>query len=276
MPPSQTASPPTPRAKGSKLNLWKVTLEVGRLFRDHAPVLLPASVIAAGVPAVVELTIAHELPFPWDTAINIVLDTVLTTIVAGIAEILVARSHEGQPWPSPGALWRRLRPVLWPILVASLIYSFGVILGLLLLIVPGFIVMARWTLVAPVIVSEGRGIRAALGRSNELVKGNTMRVIVVLFATSIAAALAAQGLLAVLRLLGYESAEADIGPPLGEALDLPLEAIAAPVMYAALREMREVTPSGEHDEPAEKAAREEQRPEPRPREARTGRRSDDG
>jgi len=64
----------------------------------------------------------------------------------------------------------------------SLTYGFLVGIGLVALLIPGLIAIARWSLVVPLVVIEGRGWREAFTRSSKLVKGQTGRVLV---ATSI-------------------------------------------------------------------------------------------
>jgi hypothetical protein len=48
-----------------------------------------------------------------------------------------------------------------------------VIVGALLLIIPGLIVLARWSLLAPLVVLERAGVREASTRSTALVEGRT-------------------------------------------------------------------------------------------------------
>lgn len=49
--------------------------------------------------------------------------------------------------------------------VASFLTSFGILLGFVLLIAPGLYCMARWSMVTPLIVSEGRGVSEAMSES---------------------------------------------------------------------------------------------------------------
>jgi hypothetical protein len=49
-------------------------------------------------------------------------------------------------------------------------------IGFLLLIVPGFVLATRWSLVMPAMIVEGLGVRAGMRRSRELVRGHGWRV----------------------------------------------------------------------------------------------------
>src|SRR5262245_22654230 len=62
------------------------------------------------------------------------------------------------------------------LIVASIAASLGIVLGLFLLVVPGLLLAVWWSLVVPAVVLEGRGPRAALGRSRELVRGHGFKI----------------------------------------------------------------------------------------------------
>jgi hypothetical protein len=71
--------------------------------------------------------------------------------------------------------WDRLRDLI----MSALVTTVGIALGLVALVVPGLILFARWALVVPLIVLERRPWRVALARSNELVRGQTGRVLAI-------------------------------------------------------------------------------------------------
>jgi Membrane domain of glycerophosphoryl diester phosphodiesterase len=91
--------------------------------------------------------------------------------------------------------WDRLRDLI----LSALVTTAGIALGIVALIVPGLILFARWALVVPLIVLERLPWRAALGRSNELVRGQTGRVLAVFALLTLIAVL----LVAVPVLVGY-------------------------------------------------------------------------
>ena len=84
--------------------------------------------------------------------------------------------------------WRASLSYAWQrapsILLISLLYGLGVLLGTLMLIVPGVWLYLAWAFAIPVLLVEGLRGRKALGRSFELVRGRwwrTFGVIVVGF-----------------------------------------------------------------------------------------------
>ena len=121
-------------------------------------------------------------PFPAGTyppaATNpLALEGVGGLLVQGALVAVVRDLHEGRKPPSLGQLYDRTSGRLGTLVGASLLYGVGVAAGLFLLIVPGLIAAARWALIVPLVVIEGRGARDAFRRSNELVRGQTGRVL---------------------------------------------------------------------------------------------------
>jgi hypothetical protein len=102
-----------------------------------------------------------------------VLDLAGPLIVQGALIEIVRDVHEGKPPRPIRVLMGRGRERLWPLLGASLIYAFGVGFGLILLVIPGLILAARWSLLAPLVVLEEQTLAEARHRSNTLVKGRT-------------------------------------------------------------------------------------------------------
>ena len=85
------------------------------------------------------------------------------------------------------------------LVLSALVTTVGILLGTVVLIVPGLILMARWALVVPLIVIERQPWRAALSRSNELVKGRTGSVVAVFLVLSLIGVV----LVAIPVLVGY-------------------------------------------------------------------------
>jgi uncharacterized membrane protein len=65
------------------------------------------------------------------------------------------------------------------LLVSAVVTTVGILLGLIVLIIPGLILMARWALIVPLIVLEHAPWRVALARSNRLVQGRTGAVLAI-------------------------------------------------------------------------------------------------
>lgn len=66
------------------------------------------------------------------------------------------------------------------LILVDIIFGVGVTLGLAFLVVPGILVFVWLGLAGPIVEIEGHGVRAALRRSVELVRGNFWLVFIVL------------------------------------------------------------------------------------------------
>ena len=82
--------------------------------------------------------------------------------------------------------------VALPLFGLAIVAGFGVMLGLVVLIVPGLILYVTWAVAAPALVEERQGVSAALSRSAELTDGSRWRVF------GISAVLCVTGILATL------------------------------------------------------------------------------
>jgi hypothetical protein len=127
-----------------------------------------------GVSATVTL-----VAFPW----------VIGALVHDVAE------GDGAVTEPYARTWDRLRDLI----LSAVVTTGGIALGIVALVVPGLILFARWALVVPLIVLERLPWRAALARSNELVRGQTARVLAVFALLTLIAVLLA----AIPVLVGY-------------------------------------------------------------------------
>jgi hypothetical protein len=111
----------------------------------------------------------------------------------------------------------------------------AIFFGFLLLIVPGLILITIWSVAAPSVVLEGKGVFEALGRSRELVRGNGWQVFGVLVAL-LAIILVASIVIGSIGAIGDSFIVLVIVSLLLFALLSPLQALAQAVLYFALRE----------------------------------------
>jgi hypothetical protein len=72
---------------------------------------------------------------------------------------------------------RAVRPRVNKLSLAGVTAALGIYVGLLLLVIPGLVLLARWSVLAPVTVLEGKGVFGGLRRSWQLVAGSTLRVL---------------------------------------------------------------------------------------------------
>ena len=145
--------------------LWRRSVVVAGLI--FAVVSLANALAARGTSAVPAL-------------VSIVLSLVGGLLVQGALVEVVRDLHEGRPQAPVAAYYNRTRDRLGTLVGSSLLYGLGVGIGFILLVVPGLIALARWSLIVPLVMIERRGWREAFRRSSELVRGRTGRVFVLL------------------------------------------------------------------------------------------------
>jgi hypothetical protein len=115
--------------------------------------------------------------------LGFVVDWAAPVFVQGALIEIVRNVHEGRAAKAIGALYERARKRFRPLFWASVFYSLGVSFGLLLLVVPGLLAAARWSLMAPFVVLEEDDPGDALDKSRAVVTGRTGRVMAIVVAT---------------------------------------------------------------------------------------------
>lgn len=113
--------------------------------------------------------------------LNVVTSFLAASVITAMTALIVTQLHIApmRPVSMSGALavlktrWR-------PFLRTSIRVSLTMVLGFILLVIPGLIVMIRYALYAPVVLMEGLEKRAALTRANELSRRSRRTVIALL------------------------------------------------------------------------------------------------
>lgn len=126
------------------------------------------------------------------TALQSILDVTLGdggaaalgTFVTGVINFFVSYRVTEQILRTEGLMtvWTRSYGAM---LGASILTSLGIGLGLVLLLVPGLYVMARWSMVSPIIVAEGLTASQALSRSWAATRRSAWSIAVVYLAYSL-------------------------------------------------------------------------------------------
>lgn len=223
---------------GQQLSFAQIARETFRLYTTHARPLITASLLVV---------------VPASLAMGAFLDWVAYLIAGGVTAVLTSQAILGRPLELMPAYQQTFRR-LWALLVASVL-SFLAILVLFMTIIgiPWAVYRALgWVLLVPAIVIEELSWRQGLARSSELVKGHRLRL-----ANSSTVFGLLEWLLPALALglvgLVYPAWEdnslvAEILPPVGIAVFLPLIFIALTIHYYELRALKappaELPPEG--------------------------------
>jgi hypothetical protein len=127
------------------------------------------------------------------------------------------------------AVWPRV-PAL---IAASVIAAVVIGIGLLLLIVPGLYLLTIWSMIAAVIVLEGRSAGESFSRSHELVRGNGWNVFGLIIIVFIIVAVAS-GLIRLVFAWLPDFLDAWIGSLVAHSLTIPFAAAALATAYFQL------------------------------------------
>ena len=145
--------------------------EAWGLYKSHWRHLLTFSfVVYVGV-ALIGLLLAAILEDWLAGLLAAAVSLVAVFWVQGALVKAVEDVRDGRADLSLQDTFDRVRPQLAAIIVGGILAGIGIVLGLLLLIVPGLVLLTWWVLIIPVIVLEQRRAGEAFSRSRELVHG---------------------------------------------------------------------------------------------------------
>jgi hypothetical protein len=200
------------------------------IYVDQAAVLMPAAAVVVGIAVILDFLLVAAAP--GLAFIATIISLVATTLFTGMVVELVADVREGRRDANIGQLLRTVTPVLGNLILVAIAAGVGILIGFILLVVPGLYLATMWAVAAPVVVLERPGGLRALGRSRELVKGNGWNVFAVILLLVLLV-----GLFAGLIGFAAESAGTGVGLVVRVVvgvLTAPISALAAAVLYFEL------------------------------------------
>jgi hypothetical protein len=227
-----------------KLDAGGVIRSVFHIYVEQAPVLMPAAAAVFVVTGIVAAALLAASPAL--ALVGAVVGLVATMVFTGMVVELVSDLQDGRRDASAGQLLRAVRPVIGQLIIVGIVAGVGIVVGFVLLIVPGLILITVWSVVAPVVVLERPPGLGALRRSRELVRGSGWQVFLVILVLDILVVGASSGVQ-----IGANSAGSGVGIVVRVVIGVltaPLSALAAAVLYFALR--RGGSPQQPSDAPA--------------------------
>src|ERR1700733_13518726 len=213
-----------------QLDPGAVIRRVFDIYVDQASVLMPAAAVVfvfTGIISALLIVASPALAF-----VALIISLVATTLFTGMVVELVADIQDGRRDSSPGQLLRAASPVLAQLILVGIVAGIGIVIGFVLIIVPGLILITIWSVAAPVVVLENPGVFASLRRSRELVRGNGWQVFGVIVVVYILVAVISFIIEAI-----ADSAGSGVGivvRVIVGVLTAPLTALASSVLYFEL------------------------------------------
>jgi hypothetical protein len=166
-----------------------VVREAWELYKAHWRTFVPLALIVYVILGLVTLVLALLLG-----VVGAILGGLINLVgvfwLQGALVEAVRDVRDGRQDLSIQETFNRVRPHLPAIIIAGLLAGIAIVIGLILLIVPGLFLLTIWCLIVPAIVLEGKSAGESFGRSRELVRGNGWNVFGVIIITIVLSILA--------------------------------------------------------------------------------------
>ena len=168
-------------APSGKLENGRVIRETFAVLRRNLKTFALLAVILVGAPALLlgVLQLAYLKP-----GVTLSWQTGLMTVVVGLSGLILQGGImygtvcdlNGRPVRVADGLSVGLRSFL-PMLAIGLMLYIAVVLGMMLLVVPGVMIALAWAVSIPAYVAERTSMTGSFGRSAELTRGNRWRIL---------------------------------------------------------------------------------------------------
>ena len=159
-----------------------VLSEAWGMYKAHWRTLLPIAFVVYIALSLINLLLVSTLTW-FGAILGSIVSLVGVFWLQGALVRAVEDVRDGRADLSLGDTFERVRPQLGAIIVGGLLAAIGILIGLVLLIVPGLVLLTWWVLVIPVIVLEEARAGEAFSRSRELVRGHGWSVFGVIVLT---------------------------------------------------------------------------------------------
>jgi hypothetical protein len=227
--PTSPPPPPPPARPEKRIEIGRVLSEMFSLYGKNLAALLAVAVVIYVIAGVIQGFLRDEGGVVL-VLIASVVGLIANALYTGFVVELVADVRaDGRRDLTATELISSARHAIWPLIGAGILAGIGIAVGLILLIIPGLFLLTIWSVIAPAIVVERRGVIESFGRSHELVRGdawNVFGVIVVVFLLVIAASIIAGAIGAEIGL-----AAVIILSILVAVLTAPIAALVASILF---------------------------------------------
>jgi len=159
--------------------------------------------------------------------------------VQGALVELVRDVRDGRADRTVGETFKAVQPRLPALISAGLLAGLGILVGLILLVIPGLYLLTIWSMIVPVIVIEGRSAGESFSRSREVVRGHGWSVFGLIIVTFLIVGIAS----AIIRLIFAplpDFIDAWIGSLIAHSLTVPFAAAALATAYFRLTQTESV------------------------------------
>jgi hypothetical protein len=209
-----------------------VVREAWELYKAHWRTFVPLALIVYVILGAISWLLGAVLG--WLGVLIAALASIVGTFwLQGALVEAVQDVRDGRQDLSLTEMFARVRPRLPAIIPAGIIAGIAILIGLILVIVPGLFLLTIWSLIIPVIVLEGRSAGESFGRSRELVRGNgwsVFGVIAITFGVLIVASI----ILGIATFWLPDGVDRFVQDVISNTVVVPFIAVAWTMMYFAL------------------------------------------
>jgi hypothetical protein len=217
-----------------KLDVSDVFDRTFKVYAQQATLLIPAAILVFLPVAIIDGVIRGGKETALVALLALVVSLIATFWFEGMVVQAVRDLQDGKRDHSIGSLFESAAPFVAPLIGAGILAGLGILVGFILLIVPGLYLLTIWALIAPVIVLEGTGVMDAFGRSRALVRGNGWQVFGVIVLVFILNGIAAVVLGSIFTGIASNTVGYGISTLVANTLIAPISGIVTAVMYFEL------------------------------------------
>ncbi len=167
-----------------------------------------------------------------------ILDRILGLVIQGAIAYAAFQVLRGEDVTIGDSMSRGLNEVVTLVLIAILT-TLGIVVGTILLIVPGIILACMWAIVVPVCVVERRGTMDCLSRSAQLTKGYRLKIFALFLLVGLATFLIAFVIAGLIGFVTGSEGLALLVASLVASLPVAFGAVMVAIVYFDLRAIQE-------------------------------------
>ena len=218
----------------SKLDTGRVFERIFGIYGEQFTLLIPAALVLF-LPVAILNGILLDSGGVLVGLATVAISLIATYWFQGMVVEAVVDILDGRRDHTVGSLFSSASPFIGTLIGAGILATLIIIVGFILIIIPGLIALTFLAVVAPAVVIERTGVTGSLRRSRELVGGNGWRVfgvidVLILLTAVVGSIFNAIGGAISDSFVGYA-----VGDLIGRVLLSPLSAIAATVLFVELR-----------------------------------------
>ena len=218
----------------AKLDTGRVFERIFQIYGEQFTLLVPAALVLF-LPVAILNGILLDSGGVLVGLATVAISLIATYWFQGMVVEAVVDILDGRRDHTVGSLFSSATPFIGTLIGAGILATLIIIVGFILIIIPGLIALTFLAVVAPAVVIERTGVTGSLRRSRELVGGNGWRVFGVIVVLFLLTAVVGSIFNAIGGAISDSFVGYAVGDLIGRVLLSPLSAIAATVLFVELR-----------------------------------------